>query len=145
MTAEQLFSLANPAALVGWLILIAAVITKRDLLRDRLAGFWWPLGLSAAYSVLIVFFFFKVPGGFDTLANVKLLFTSDWVALAGWVHYLAFDLLVGSWIAREVMQRGQPRLLLVPLLPLTFMFGPAGFLAFHLSQLLLRKTSVSNS
>ena len=123
MTAEQVFSFANPAALVGWIILIIAVITKRDWLRDRLAGFWWPLGLSAVYAVLIVFFFFKAPGGFGSLPDVKLLFTSDWAALAGWVHYLAFDLLVGTWIAREVMQRGQPRLLLVPLLPLTFMFG----------------------
>ena len=83
--------------------------------------------------------------GHQPLANVKLLFTSDWAALAGWVHYLAFDLLVGSWIAREVMQRGQPRLLLVPLLPLTFMFGPAGFLAFHLSQLLLRAPSLRHT
>jgi hypothetical protein len=138
LTADQLFQIINPIALVGWLVLIVSILMKKQVWRDQLAGRFWPLGLSVLYSALIIFFFFKAPGGFDTLANVQLLFTSDWAALAGWTHYLAFDLLIGAWISREVMMRGMSQLLLIVLLPLTFMFGPMGLVAFEVSKLLFQ-------
>jgi hypothetical protein len=129
MTAEQLFSIANPAALAGWLVLAWAVFRKNDWLRDEIAGRWWPLGFAVLYTLLILLFFAKAEGGFDTLANVQKLFTSPWAALAGWVHYLAFDLFVGALIARRIMEAGASRLWLVALLPATFLFGPIGLLA----------------
>jgi Domain of unknown function (DUF4281) len=132
MTAGFIFSLVNPFALAGWLVLIFAVFRKNRWLRDTISGFWWPIFLSALYFALIVLFLGKTEGGFDSLSNVKMLFTSDWVALAGWVHYLAFDLFIGAWIARQVMEAGINRLWLVPLLPATFMFGPAGLLGYAL-------------
>jgi hypothetical protein len=61
------------------------------------------------------------------------------------VHYLAFDLFVGAWIARQVMTLGMSRLLLVPLLPLTFMFGPMGFLGFEVARLLFQRKSGATS
>jgi hypothetical protein len=76
---------------------------------------------------LIAIFWSSTEGGFDTLANVQKLFTSPWAALAGWIHYLAFDLFIGALLARKVMEAGLPRLVLVPVLPLTFLFGPIGF------------------
>ena len=139
MTAAQLFQIANPVALLGWIVLIISIVLKKPVWRDQLTGRFWPLGLSAVYSALILFFFFKAPGGFDTLANVQLLFTSEWAALAGWIHYLAFDLFVGTWIARQVMEQGMSRLLLIPLLPMTFMFGPMGFLGFEVARLLFQR------
>ena len=137
MTAGQLFSIANPIALLGWLVLVYAVFRRNNFLRDQIAGRWWPLGLSALYLVLILFFFGKAEGGFDSLDNVQRLFTSPWAALAGWVHYLAFDLFVGAWIARQHMEAGLPRWPLIAILPLTFLFGPIGFVAFEVSRLLL--------
>jgi Domain of unknown function (DUF4281) len=65
------------------------------------------------------------------LERVQKLFTFPWVALAGWVHYLAFDLFVGAWISRRVMEDGLPRWTLIALLPLTFTFGPMGLLGFE--------------
>ncbi len=135
MTASQLFSIANPVALLGWIILITAIFLKRPFWRDEVAGRWFPLGLSVVYSVLISFFFLQADGGFDTLENVQKLFTSPWAALAGWIHYLAFDLFVGAWIARRVMENGLPRWTLAVLLPLTFLFGPAGYLGFEFVRL----------
>ena len=49
---------------------------------------------------------------------------------AGWLHYLAFDLFVGAWIAERAAALGLPHLVVLPLLALTFLFGPAGLLAF---------------
>ena len=58
------------------------------------------------------------------------LFTMPEIALAGWIHYLAFDLLVGAWEVRTARREGIAFLLVLPCLALTFLFGPAGFLAF---------------
>ena len=58
------------------------------------------------------------------------LFTMPEIALAGWIHYLAFDLFVGAWEVRTARREGIAFLLVLPCLALTFLFGPAGFLAF---------------
>ena len=136
MTAETVFSIANMVALLSWVALLVTVWRKSNWLRDDVLGRYVPLVLSVLYTALIVFFFSKAPGGFDTLANVQLLFTSPWAALAGWVHYLAFDLFVGCWIARQAMNAGLPRWPLVIILPLTFLFGPMGLLAFEVFRVL---------
>ena len=132
MTPEALFSAFSLIAMAGWLALAAGVVLRRPWLRDTLAGTYIPVALSAAYAILIAFFFFGAEGGFDSLENVQKLFTSPWAALAGWVHYLAFDLFMGSRIARELDGQGLPRWPLVALLPLTFLFGPIGYLAFEI-------------
>ena len=58
------------------------------------------------------------------------LFSNPWALLAGWVHYLAFDLLIGTWEVRDSRERGVPHLLVVPCLILTFLLGPAGWLLY---------------
>lgn len=134
MTPEFLFSAASMTAMAGWLILAAGIVFKRPLLRDTIAGLAVPLVLSLAYVALIALYWSGAEGGFDTLANVQQLFTSPWAALAGWIHYLAFDLFIGALLSRRIMAAGLPRLVLVPVLPLTFLFGPIGF---ALGQLIL--------
>ena len=133
MTADLVFQIANPFALSGWIALIAAVVMKRDEWITRYVIPIWPFMLAALYTALIIFFFFQAPGGFDTLKNVQLLFTSPWAALAGWVHYLAFDLFIGAWISLKALQQKMPRAILIIILPLTFLFGPIGLLLYGLS------------
>lgn len=62
--------------------------------------------------------------------GVQHLFTMPEVALAGWLHYLAFDLWVGLWIARHADALGISRWLQAPVLFATFMFGPIGLLLY---------------
>jgi hypothetical protein len=135
MTADQVFSIANLAAVLGWIVLAAGVALKRDQLVTLLAGRVWPISFAVLYTVLIIFFFGSSPGGFDSLAHVQLLFTSPWAATAGWIHYLAFDLFTGSWISAQVIARQLPRLALIIILPLTFLFGPIGLLLFFITRL----------
>jgi hypothetical protein len=144
MTAAQAFSIANPFALLGWLILIWAVFRRSEMLRDGVAGITFPLILSAAYCFLIISFIGQSKGDFNSLDGVKILFLNDWLLLAGWVHYLAFDLFVGAWIARQLMMRGMNRLWLVGVLPLTFLFGPAGLVAFEIIKLITTPKDVKS-
>jgi hypothetical protein len=130
MTAAQVFTIANPFALLGWAVLAAAVALKRPWLRDVAAGQLWPLALAVLYVVALAAGWGASGGNFSSLAGVRQLFSADWTLLAGWVHYLAFDLFVGAWIAAAAERAGLTRLWLIPVLPLTFLFGPAGFLLF---------------
>jgi Domain of unknown function (DUF4281) len=145
MTADQVFSAASITALLGWLVLAASIIMKRPFWRDQIAGRAFPIGLALLYAALIVFFFGKAEGGFGSLADVQKLFTAPWVVVAGWVHYLAFDLFVGAWIAHRVTEEGLPRLALVALLPLTFMFGPMGLLGFEATRLMFGRNALRMS
>lgn len=131
---DRLFWIASNLALAGWLVLAAGIMLNRPLLRDRVAGLAIPLLLSLGYAVLVVIFWWTAEGGFGSLADVQRLFTSPWIALAGWVHYLAYDLFIGAAMARRVMEAKLSRLFLIPILPLAFLFGPIGFL---LAQALL--------
>lgn len=130
MQPEILFSLFSTVAMVGWLILI--ILPRRWSWLNQIPALWIPLGLSLGYSLLIGLYFFQADGGFDTLANVQLLFTNPMATLAGWVHYLAFDLFIGCWIARKADELHISRLIQAPILLATFMFGPFGYLLFML-------------
>jgi hypothetical protein len=128
MNPDTLFPFANMTAIAGWVALLASPFIPR--LSDLIASTIIPLLLSVAYAGLILAFWAGAQGGFDTLANVELLFQTREMLLAGWLHYLAFDLFVGAWIARTARAEGVSFILVVPCLALTFMFGPVGFLLF---------------
>jgi hypothetical protein len=130
-TPDFLFSLANPLAMVGWALLVLAPrwrFTKRLVLSGA-----WSLGLAVVYAVLITTHYLNGnggEGGFGSLAQVAALFQDPWALLAGWVHYLCFDLFVGAWEVRDAQRRGVPHGWLVPALALTFLFGPVGLLVY---------------
>jgi len=129
---DALFSLANTAALLAWVALIAMPRWAR--LRRAIQAVV-VLGLCLLYTVLIQVYFFRVPGGgFGTLGAVQQLFTLREVALAGWVHYLAFDLFVGLWIAKDADHKGFSRLVQLPFLFATLMAGPIGLLAWLVTR-----------
>ena len=128
MNAEQIFSIANLAAVAGWLLLV--IVPQRRVTRVLVHAGAIPLLLSAAYLVLIVLFFGSAEGGFNSLAGVMRLFTNEWAVLVGWLHYLAFDLLVGAWEVRDAGERGVSHWMVIPCLVLTFVLGPIGFLMY---------------
>ena len=129
LTPAFLFSLVNPAALLGWALLVLAPRwrgTRAVVLSGAL-----PLLLAATYAVLIAAHYVGPhgsEGGFSSLDEVAALFRDRWALLAGWVHYLCFDMWTGAWELRDAQWRGVPHGLLVPCLLLTFMVGPVGLL-----------------
>ena len=131
ITPDFLFSLANALALPGWALLVLAP-RWRGTQALVLSG-TWPLGLAALYAVFIARHYLGAhggEGGFGSLAQVAALFHDPWALLAGWVHYLSFDLFVGAWETRDAQRRSVSHWALVPALALTFLFGPVGLLVY---------------
>ncbi|HMI40502.1 MAG TPA: ABA4-like family protein [Sphingomicrobium sp.] len=129
---ETAFSLAGMLAMLGWAGLLLALFVKQTRpYAWTAAAILIPALLGVAYILLIQEGMRAAEGGgFGSIAEVRILFANDSALAAGWLHYLAFDLFVGSWIAREGLASNVPALLLVPCLALTFLFGPAGLLLF---------------
>jgi hypothetical protein len=124
---EALFSIAGSLALAGWLAL--ALIPLRYH-APRYAAIAAAIVIAMLYAGLIGAFWAQGEGGFGSLADVALLFEHPGLLLAGWVHYLAFDLLVGVWERDQARRIGLPQWALAPCLVLTFLLGPLGWLVF---------------
>jgi hypothetical protein len=130
MQPELIFTIGSNLAMVGWILLVFAPKwrwTKRIVIYGSI-----PLLLSIAYLFIISFSFGSTEGGFGSLEEVKLLFQNPWMLLAGWLHYLAFDLFIGSWELGNAQKLGINHFLVVPCLLLTFFFGPVGLLLYFI-------------
>jgi hypothetical protein len=132
MTQEAVFSVCNVLAMAGWVLLLAFPRHRRAM---TIAGTAIPLTLAAVYLSLFALHARESNGGFSSLAAVAQLFDNHWLLLAGWVHYLAFDLFIGAWETRDAIARRVPRLRLAPCLVMTFMLGPIGLLGYFLVRL----------
>jgi hypothetical protein len=135
MPAEQLFSICNFIVLPGWLLLVLA---PRWRWTQRIAALALPLALAAVYLTLVVLHFRESGGGFGSLAQVSKLFENPYLLLAGWIHYLAFDLFTGSWLVRDSGRLRIAHGFVVPCLLLTFLFGPVGLLTWFMIRTSLR-------
>jgi hypothetical protein len=137
------FSVAGMIAMAGWLGLLLSLFVERARpVAWTAAQLAIPALLAMAYIMLIwTGMGAATGGGFGSITEVRALFANDSALVAGWLHYLAFDLFVGTWIAREGLASGVPALLLVPCLALTFLFGPAGLLLFLALRLAFRGKS----
>lgn len=132
LSPDLLFQNGGRLALLGWLALaLSPAGMPWTPLARRFAGRWVPAVLALAYVALFVQHGMG-DGGYDSLAAVQRLFVVPGIAAAGWLHYLAFDLFVGAWISERSQTLGLPHALLLPMLALTFLFGPAGLLAWAL-------------
>jgi hypothetical protein len=133
---NQLFSIAGDIVLPAWILLI---FVPRWRWTQRLATFVVPLLLAGIYGALLIHGGRVKGGGFSSLDQVARLFSSRDLLLAGWIHYLAFDLFTGAWVTRDALRLGLSRWIVAPCLVLTFLFGPLGLALYLLLRLALRK------
>lgn len=129
MTPALVFSICSKLVLPQWLLMIVAPKWKwtQKLVASRIIPFL--LAIVYAYYILTSFGSAE-GGGFGTLEEVMQLFTVEGAVLAGWIHYLAFDLLIGSWVLTTAQKKGIHHALVVPCLIGCFILGPVGFLVF---------------
>ena len=129
---ETIFSVCSTLAMLGWVGLV--LLPSQRLVVEVLARMVIPGAIACIYIYLMTTNYGTAPAGadFGSLDGVAALFTVRGLLLAGWIHYLAFDLFVGSWEVSDARANGIHHLLVVPCLFVTFMAGPAGLLLYFL-------------
>jgi hypothetical protein len=133
MDNELIFKAVNIADLIGWLFLI--FLPNKKVTQHLVHSGLLPALLSILYVIFLIYAFaIADEWSYSSLASVKAVFTLDLAILAGWVHYLAFDLFFGSWISKQAKALGWPHLIIIPILILTFAAGPVGLLIFWVAN-----------
>ena len=128
MTPEIAFQLANGAAPIAWVLMMAAPhsgLARRLVLSGAFVAL-----LASAYALVILTHFNVAGADFTSLEGVTALLSDPWAMTAGWIHYLALDLLAGIMVTRKGLDLGIPRLWLLPCQLGCFMLGPVGILLF---------------
>lgn len=131
MPLETLFTIANYSVIPFWLMLIVA---PRSSWTHRLVNGPVVLLLLTPIYAYLLFGYGPAPSDmeFRSLYGVMIGFSAPHIVVAGWIHYLIFDLFVGAWEARDAERRGIPHLWVIPCLITTLMIPPVGLLLYVL-------------
>ena len=135
MSPDSVFQTCSTIAMAGWLVLLIV------------SPFWssfdkFLIGIVITlFAIVYAWLIFQVFGisdfeKFGSLNGVMELFTDKTAVTAGWVHYLAFDLLTGIWIKKNAQKYNIHHLVIIPCLLLTFMLGPIGLLLYLLIRVI---------
>ena len=127
---EHWFSLASLLVMPLWALMIFA--PRWRVTMKIVESPWIAAPAALAYLMLILPRIGSIAPAVmhPSLSGVAALLGSPSGAFLGWVHFLAFDLFVGRWIFLEARRENISALIISPILYLTLMFGPIGFLTF---------------
>ncbi len=133
ISADDLYLALNYGVMPFWALIIFVPFLKitDTLVHSVLA----PIVLGVTYTWLLA----NVMGGvvhmpegagFASLDALMKTFSVKEAVVAGWAHYIVFDLFVGAWIARDAQRVGLNQFIVAPSLLLTFLVGPIGLLSY---------------
>lgn len=128
MNIDTLFTICNFAPMPLWLLLVFVPRWKGTTIIVH--SMVIPMMLAVVYLVMMASSFGGTEGDFGSIAGIRALFSDDRALLAGWVHYLIFDLFIGAWEVRDARRLGIHHLLVIPCLFFTLMGGPVGLLMY---------------
>lgn len=131
---RELWDYIHPVALAGWAVLCLAPRWKHTFALVLVP----PLLHAVLYSCILLPILWdpKAPKlDFFDMESVWTVFTRSDVFFCGWVHYLAFDLLVARGMAHDAVQECrvsylQYYVIVVPCLLATLYAGPTGYLLY---------------
>jgi len=124
---DQLFKIANSIPLIGWILLTFAPkwrYTQIIIINGIV------ILLASIYLALAITNLGNPEGNFGSLAGVMKLFENPYAVVAGWIHYLAFDLIIGLFITKNAQKYQINHFLVLPCLAFTLMLGPVGLLLY---------------
>lgn len=127
-----LFDLCNTVILLAWVFLL--FVPKWSFTQHLITFPWIPLGISFFYTYFLIVSGGLAEADFSNLEGITKLFrlATPESAAAGWLHYLAFDFWVGTWIIRHSRRHQISHWVILPALAFTFMLGPIGIMAYSI-------------
>ena len=143
LTFENIYLWTNFGILPLWLMLI--IIPNSKFTQFFVNSIIVPLILSATYTYIIyqailmdepIFDFFKL---YLSLDNLYTLFATESFLLVFWLHFLALNLFLGSWISRDGIKYHMPRSLVFLPLILVYFTGPLGLVLYWIIRVFYAK------
>lgn len=126
MAWSAIFSATNAISLIAWALLI---LGPRGPKAAAIILYFGVGLLCLAYTAMFISQLETVfRGDFTGISGIRSLFANDGGIVLGWTHYLAFDLFIGQWIAKDADHKGFARIAQAPVLLLTLFAGPIGLL-----------------
>jgi len=122
------FLFTNNIALIGWVMLL--LLPRSPRIAAIILYFGVGLLCLVYAAVFVAQFDTIIAGDFLSIEGIRARFISDGGVVLGWTHYLAFDLFIGQWIAKDADHKGFSRLVQLPVLLLTLLAGPIGLLVW---------------
>ena len=143
LTFENIYLWTNFGVLPFWLMLI--IIPNSKVTQILINSIILPLILSVAYvyvfyqAILLdepLFSIFKLYLSLDDLYTV---FATENFLLIFWIHFLALNLFLGSWVSRDAVKYNMTRgLVFVPLV-LIYLTGPLGLVLYWIFRIFYAK------
>ena len=143
LTHENIYLWTNFAILPFWLMLI--IIPNSKFTQFFVNSIILPLILSATYIYIIyqailmdepIFDVFKL---YVSLDDLYILFATESFLLVFWLHFLAINLFLGSWISRDGVKYNMPRSLVFFPLILVYLAGPLGLVLYWIIRVFYAK------
>ena len=143
LTLENIYLWTNLGILPFWAMLI--ILPNSRITQFFVNSIIIPLILSAAYiyifynSILVdesLSEIFKLYLGLD---NLYTLFASSSFLLVFWIHFVAINLFLGSWVSSDAFRNGiSKKIVFLPLL-LIYFAGPVGLFLYWIIRIFYAK------
>ena len=143
LTFENIYLWANFGVLPFWLMII--LIPNSKVTKVLVNSVFLPLILASAYiyviykTILLDESIFEIFMLYVNLDNLYTIFSIESFLLLFWLHFLALNLFVGSWVASDGAKYNMPRsLIFIPLI-LIYFTGPIGLVLHWLVRIFYSK------
>ena len=143
LSFENIYLWVNIGILPFWLMLI--IIPNSRLAQIFVNSIVLPLVLATTYIYVIyqaiildesIIDIFKL---FLSLENLYIVFASESFLLVFWIHFLALNLFLGSWVSRDGVKYNIPRSITFLPLILIYFTGPLGLVLYWLIRVFYAK------
>ena len=143
LTFENIYLWTNFGVMPFWLMLIT--IPNSRISQLFINSVVLPLILATAYvyiiyqTVLLDESIFDILKLYSSLDNLYTVFATENFLLIFWIHFLALNLFLGSWVSRDGIKYNMPRgLVSIPLI-LIYFTGPLGLVLYWLFRIFYSK------
>ena len=142
-TIETIYLWLNFGVIPIWLVLIFFPNSKLN--KIFLTSIFLPLIFGLIYVYIFyqlmllnedILDYLSIYSGLDGLAD---LFTNELFLLIFWVHFLAINLFLGSWVSRDALKHNMPKIFSAISLILIYFTGPIGLIVYWIVRIFFAK------
>jgi len=143
LTFENIYLSSNYCILPFWLLII--LIPNSKITQIFVNSIIVPLVLSTAYiyviyqAILLDEPFFDIFKLYLNIDNLYTVFATESFLLFFWIHFIALNLFLGSWVSRDAIKYNIPKKIVTFPLILIYFTGPAGLVLYWFFRIFYSK------